>query len=363
MLRAVVVSNITSSVARDAVRVTYDHFVGLLTSAALWTLALGLLIAAAALVTRREAPRITPASVAQRVRAFLEQEPTTTAGRLARGIGLLLLGLALVRFRDTAVPLLVGILGILVAYAGLVFVFQVIGRDPVTVDEQARERNERRHRVVVALAAAAGAFCLVAAIAVIRAGGDGTTANAADAPRACNGSALLCDHRLDQVAFPTTHNSMSNAADGFVNAQQVDGLSGQLDSGIRGLLVDLYEGTPWKDTVYTDFTSLRTQKLQEQVGADLEARARELRDIVGPPPGSDQSDLYLCHGFCELGPSPAMPQMQTLVAFLAAHPDEVVVVVLEDYIRPALIHSSSRTAASPTTRTPGRAHRGRHSVS
>ena len=39
---------------------------------------------------------------------------------------------------------------------------------------------------------------------------------AADLPlecKQCNGSELLCDRRYDQVAYATTHNSMSNRTD------------------------------------------------------------------------------------------------------------------------------------------------------
>ena len=34
----------------------------------------------------------------------------------------------------------------------------------------------------------------------------------------CNGSRELCDRAFDAVAYPTTHNAMSNAEDGFGSA-------------------------------------------------------------------------------------------------------------------------------------------------
>jgi hypothetical protein len=128
---------------------------------------------------------------------------------------------------------------------------------------------------------------------------------------------------------------MSSAADGFLNAMQVDGLKAQLDSGIRGLLVDLYRATPWKGTIYTDLNGQITQKLTEQVGSQLTARAHQLRDIVGPPPDRAKYDLYLCHGFCEVGASDALPQMRIVRDWLTANPSEVVVIILEDYVEPA----------------------------
>ena len=33
---------------------------------------------------------------------------------------------------------------------------------------------------------------------------------------ACNGAALLCDRRVDEVTFAATHNSMSSEADGWL---------------------------------------------------------------------------------------------------------------------------------------------------
>ena len=76
------------------------------------------------------------------------------------------------------------------------------------------------------------------------------------APLVCNGHEALCDLRLDQLVLPATHNSMSNAEDGWIAPNQQVGLARQLEDGIRGMLLDTKE---WN------------------------------------------GDLYLCHGACELG--------------------------------------------------------------
>jgi hypothetical protein len=57
----------------------------------------------------------------------------------------------------------------------------------------------------------------------------------------CNGSEELCDRRFDQVAFATTHNSMSNADDDWVTPNHRHGIERQLRDGIRGFMLDLHK--------------------------------------------------------------------------------------------------------------------------
>jgi hypothetical protein len=59
---------------------------------------------------------------------------------------------------------------------------------------------------------------------------------------ACNGHAALCGRRLDEVVLPATHNSMSAPLPGWYSAEQERPIGGQLDDGIRGLLLDTHYG-------------------------------------------------------------------------------------------------------------------------
>jgi len=120
------------------------------------------------------------------------------------------------------------------------------------------------------------------------------------APAACNGHASLCDRRLDQVTLPATHNSMSSEAEGFAIANQHEGLTRQLEDGIRGLLFDVYE---WED----------------------------------PDDPDDAPGLWMCHGLCLAGATPAGPWLDTLGTFLRDHPREVVVAIIEDHAPAELI--------------------------
>ena len=131
---------------------------------------------------------------------------------------------------------------------------------------------------------------------------------------ACNGSEHLCDRPLDEVSFAATHNSMS-AADqpGWRFTQQERGIGPQLDAGIRGLLIDMYYGSP---------TSRGVQNVPLNKVTD---RAR--------PVGVGR-DVYLCHTVCAFGATRATDALRDVHDFLAAHPREVLLISIEDHIRP-----------------------------
>ncbi|MCX4585605.1 PI-PLC domain-containing protein [Streptomyces sp. NBC_01481] len=120
------------------------------------------------------------------------------------------------------------------------------------------------------------------------------------------------DRRLDEVAFLTTHNAFTNYEDSrWSSANQAESVRAQLDNGVRGLSLDThwYERSTWLCII--------------SFGSDCYP-----------------SDVYLCHGDCKTfaGATYALPRqsfhgtMQTVVDFLATHPQEVVTVFLEDYV-------------------------------
>jgi len=109
-----------------------------------------------------------------------------------------------------------------------------------------------------------------------------------DASVGCNGSEVLCDRRYDEVSYATTHNAMSNAADGFQAPNQHNSISCQLEDGIRGLMLDTYE--------YLD-------------------------------------DVYLCHADCSfLGRRLLVDGLTEIRRFLEHHPNEVVTIIFEAYV-------------------------------
>jgi hypothetical protein len=47
--------------------------------------------------------------------------------------------------------------------------------------------------------------------------------------------------------------------------------------------------------------------------------------------------MYFCHGFCELGAYELAPTLEDIRRFMVSHPDEVVLLLIEDYVEPAAI--------------------------
>jgi hypothetical protein len=108
---------------------------------------------------------------------------------------------------------------------------------------------------------------------------------------------------LDQVTFLTAHNAYANGVDGgfappFVNLvpNQTRGINQQLADGVRGFMLDIH---------------------QTSDGA------------------------ILCHNSCTLVSSPVAlwVDVQRIVDFLKAHPDQFITVFLEDYVDPGVLRS------------------------
>ena len=81
----------------------------------------------------------------------------------------------------------------------------------------------------------------------------------------CNGSIELCNKKYNEVAYLTTHNSYSSAAAGFTFPNQNLSITDQLNSGVRGFMLDVYDlmGTP---TVYHGSFVLGAEPLSNSLG-------------------------------------------------------------------------------------------------
>jgi len=107
---------------------------------------------------------------------------------------------------------------------------------------------------------------------------------------ACNGAPELCDRRFDEVAYATTHNSMSNADDGFFMPNQQYSVVHQLEDGVRAFMLDThYDGTL----------------------------------------------VALCHAFCVIGERPLLTTLTEMREFLEQHPYEIVSIIFESYVSAA----------------------------
>jgi uncharacterized membrane protein YhaH (DUF805 family) len=132
----------------------------------------------------------------------------------------------------------------------------------------------------------------------------------------CNDSAQLCSRRYDQVTYPATHNAMAASDAEFLAPDQDLDLIGQLDRGVRALLIDVHRWT----TV-------------QQVGAFLAGLPADQRRLLEPylrAPVGTRPGLWLCHNVCQLGALDLAGQLQRLRAWLDANPTEIITLIIQD---------------------------------
>jgi hypothetical protein len=167
----------------------------------------------------------------------------------------------------------------------------------------------------------------------------------AAAVSSCNGLASLCDRRLDEVVFAGTHNSFAASTEpGWYFANQDYPIPRQLHDGIRALLLDVHFGVydPATGHVRTDLSAEGSDR--NKVAAQVPARALRVADRVAGRVGVGTLNgtplPYLCHTLCELGAEPLNRELAAIGDFLARHPDEVLIVIVEDYVPPATIEQA-----------------------
>src|SRR5512139_1407589 len=324
----------------------WDAFFGGLRLWALVLAGVGVVLAAAA---SSFASHLEVEQVARRVWDRLRKPALTWQGEIGRAVLLTGLGL-LAAFRPTAtLQGLMVIAGALLAFEGLRELFVLL---PPRLHEAARQAQEARGgwpkwenvRVLVHYAA-------VGLIVVGLIGGAVFFMRSPDAlPRtpaltdACNGDRALCDRRLDEVVFPAAHNSMSAAEfPGWMFPNQEKGSVSLLGDGIRALLFDVHQGTPFADGVKTEIQDEKAAraKFEKAIGKEaVDAAMRIHARLTGPPTGPRAP--YLCHGFCELGAVPLSTMLEGSRDFLVQNPGEVVVFVIEDYVPPSEIEAAFR---------------------
>jgi hypothetical protein len=151
----------------------------------------------------------------------------------------------------------------------------------------------------------------------------------------CNGSADLCDRRLDQVVFLGTHNSMSAASEpGWYFVEHYTGITAQLDAGVRALFLDTWYGYDTGDGVASVERDFVLSKLPpDRYSAEVREAARRLIRAQDPP--EDQAPgTYLCHAYCELGATPFAPMLRNINVFLEQNPGEVILLFIQDQVTP-----------------------------
>jgi hypothetical protein len=186
------------------------------------------------------------------------------------------------------------------------------------------------------LTAAAGAFAVSRIL-----DDDGAGERPAGPVTACNGYPQLCDKRINQVVFPGAHNAMSSADAGFLLANHQKEIPAQLDGGIRALLIDAHFGAPGPgNVVVTDIAREGGKTREELVNSAGEETVEAAEAIEGRlvfDRKQEGSRPYFCHVFCELGSTDLTDRLTDIRNFLDTHPDEFLIIFIEDYIPPKLI--------------------------
>ena len=252
---------------------------------------------------------------------------------IVRGLLLIVAGIAVSFHPAQSMTILAAILGGVLFFVGIRGVFVTVARLTPRV-EQAIAVLDKKKRASVSPAVVVGAVLIVMAGAgVFWLMRDDKEAAAASLPiDACNGYPELCDRRLNQVAFPMTHNSMS-AADipNWMFPNQERGIRTQLEDGVRGFMIDVHYGVPAGDRVKTllDNEENARKKYEAALGKEGIDAAMRIRDrLIADKEG--ERDVYMCHGFCELGDMRFVAALEEMRDFLVANPNEVLIIIVQD---------------------------------
>jgi hypothetical protein len=144
----------------------------------------------------------------------------------------------------------------------------------------------------------------------------------------CNGHVELCGRPYDDVTYAATHNSMSSPEVVPVWPEHDGGITAQLDAGVRALLIDTDHWPPLDSA----------GQLAAAVAGDeprlppalAEALYQQVATVRDGHPGA-----FLCHIHCAFGAQPLVEGLGEVRDFLAANPDDVVTLIIQDAISPA----------------------------
>ncbi len=333
-IRAHVLSDIERGSTRDAAVAIWNAFFGDLRRALILFGVVGAVITAAGSSLLRPVDITVPLKRAWDIVATV---PENRRWRAVRGTLLLAAGILVVVEHEFVIDLVVVLGGLFLAYAGAAELMRLtLSTSPVSGDAAYERRAKRRPLAVAVLSAV---LILGAGGLFITVGGGAAEEPAEIETVGCNGGDELCDRPFDRVAFPSTHNSMSAASNpGWLFAQQEKGFPDQLQDGIRGLLIDAHYGQPTvSGEVKTDLSAVDSTEratYEAELGSEAFDAALRIRDRIVNSPPTGPRQVYLCHAFCELGAIPIDKAFGQFRDFLAAYPNEVLVIVIEDYVDP-----------------------------
>ncbi len=315
---------------RDAIGAVWDAYFGDLHTALL------LFAAAGAVVTAAASSLLRPVDIGAPLRRgwdVVSAVPESTRLRVLRAVVMLVLGILIVVENRLFLELIAILVGLYVAYAGASELMRL------TIPETSYEESSAKRGRSALIAAGIAAVVIVVAGAVFVQAGGATEEPATIETSGCNGSEALCDQTLDRVAFASTHNAMSAATNrDWLFPEHEAGFTDQLRGGVRGLLIDAHYGVETEDgTIKTDLSDLsgpERKAYSDEIGPRALDAALRIRDRLVDSEVVGERAVYLCHRFCELGAIPIETAFREYRDFLAANPDEILVIVIEDYVAP-----------------------------
>ena len=318
---------------RRAAGAVWDAFLGDLSSLLLLVAAFATVVAAA-VASQSTLPDLVPAL--RHGWELASRTPRRTIWRVARGLALVVVGVAIVVEPVRALRLVGVAAGLLVLYAGVDELLSAARNRRAAAEEIGRRD------LLASFAPVAVGLVAFAVVGLFVASG-GATAPAVVRTAACNGHVELCSKRLNEVTLPASHNSMSSSAEeGWFSAAHTLSIGGQLRAGVRGLLIDAHYGLQAGNAVRTDLSERSEQAgnkdrelYLQTLGPEGFAAIQRIRDRVLP--GEGKPGVFLCHRFCELGATEITGALRKVHDFLVEHPDEVLIIVIEDYVLPSAI--------------------------
>ncbi|HEU4702326.1 MAG TPA: hypothetical protein VFS37_07570 [Conexibacter sp.] len=315
----------------DALRAVWGTF---LRDLEVWSFALtvaGLVVVAAA-TSQASEPALARRALALARRAAVR--PAGTPLRAARAVALIVLGALVATSPLAALRLAALAAGLFVAALGLEELMTLVRRRAAPSGGAGPAADPR---IGLRPFAALAVLALVGAIAVSALGVSAAIDEAPPEP-GCNGAEALCAKPLDAVAIPATHNSFSSPQDGFLLANQESGIPAQLRGGIRGLLIDMHLGVRTPRGVYTvlEEGGKSREKIELAIGPAATQTALRLRAQIGYRGGGERQ-VFLCHGFCELGALDAVKALAQVRDWLVLNPGAVLVISIEDQVPPARV--------------------------
>ncbi len=329
VVRLVVTGMATDDQGQAAARSVWDAFLGGLRSWGLVVAAVGGVTAAASTSLLRPL-ELEPA--VRRLWGRLGATPERGLVRVLRAFALIAAGGLVIAARDAVLRIVVVTAGIGLIYVGVAELMRLLAPPPGAPVEVPHARRGRRRFPARAVAGSLVAVALVAGFLLSRGAGEPE----AQEISSCNGHRKLCDNHLDDVTFAATHNSMSAANEpGWLFAGQEKGIRQQLEAGVRSLLIDTHYGVQTKKGVATELQegSKSRAKIVDEAGEKFVQTAERLRKRIGYS-GGGKKEVFLCHGYCELGATKAKEALTWIRDFVVENPNEVLVLSIEDDVTP-----------------------------